>query len=228
MNKSTADRMVTAFNSPHLFATSLLLLLIDLFDNEVINWDIITIRHELKDELGITLPEVNDHKVQAILTVLCSDSFMHDPLAFSAVARAFCNEPINVDLNTPLDPDLAAWCLTEAAMLGVDDLQNGLSEDVRRFLGATLTYAGLYQKPQCMSQAIMPGPEAGESSASSIDPDIQSAFIKKNQEDKADLDSHVRARTRSLLDQITRLPLQGRHNDSWAKLYSKLTKALAA
>ncbi len=228
MEKTLASRLAGAFNSPHMFATSLLLLLVDMFGQEVINWDIYTIRQELRDELNTTIPEITDQKIQAILSMLCSDDVLHDPLIFSSTARVLCNEPPLVDIVAPLDPDIAAWCLAEAAFLGVDDIQNGLSDSLKRYLGACLTYAGIHQVPRCMSQAILPDTDADPAEASTIDPDIQSAYIKRNQNETQDLDAFVNTRARQLIDQITRLPLQNRDNDSWAKFYSRINKALAA
>lgn len=228
MDKTATSRLCQALTSPHLFATSLLLILVDVFGLEVLNWDITTIHMELRDELNVTIPKVNDQKIQAALTAMNSDSVVHDPLAFSAVARAFCNMPVNEGLNTPLDPDLAAWCITELALLGVDDLKDGLSEDVRRYIGACLSYAGIHRLPRCLPQAILPETEADPAEASSLDPQIQSAFIRKNQEDAAGIDGYVSGRTHELLDQITRLPLSDRNNKSWAELYTKLKRSLAA
>lgn len=215
---------------PDLLGTSLLALLVDHYDTEFLGWEFETLRQELLEDFGITMPEVNEQKVQALMTVLTSDAFFRDPVVFHHVACALCNEPVDLENFSPTEPDLAAWAAFEAVSIAGRE-HPPFGEEVRRWLGVMLAEHGIHHKPKTLGFALFPNEDPGKpaedgglSTTPLDDPELFAGMYRRSQDEAGELDGFVQQRFNLLMTQLSQLPLKHRDGESWQKLVKKLSR----
>ena len=89
----------------------------------------------IHDRLGIWIPEANENKINAMLTLLSGDGFYEDPVVFSAVANSLSTGDLGEAVNGVFEPPTAAeavWAIYEAGLLEEED--RDFDEPVIRFL----------------------------------------------------------------------------------------------
>jgi hypothetical protein len=234
------ERIAAAWMRPDLYGTSLLALLLDQWGTEALEWDPETIRRELADEFGVSLPPAAEQKLQAVLTILNSDGFYRDVMVFQHVCRALCGQESDFQQFEPLEPHEAAWGVFEASLLQDPESVPQLDEQVCRYVGLILSEHGLHQKPRSLKFALFPKEEAknhadqasGESGPAGADdlvgsdPAIFQAFYRRNAEDTKSIDDLVRSNFQVLLGQLDKLPLNERDHQGWAGLRNRATQYL--
>jgi hypothetical protein len=169
------------FESTETFATSLLLLILDQYGTEALEWDPQTLTLELESDFSKKIPAENLDKINAVITAITTDQFYRDPIMFGHICDALNNQPVNFSYMPCPQPEEMAWALTEMAMLEGDKLAE-FSKDVRRYMGVVLENFGLYHPPDVLKIADYPK-EALDNLDGNLgdDADIYSGFFRRNQ-----------------------------------------------
>lgn len=204
--------IAAVFNSDDSFATCLVTGLIDQYGAESLNWDMATIRLELKDDLKVDLSPINSDKLQAILTALTTDHFFNTPFIFGHICEALDGVATDFEYLPDPSPEQAAWGITEVALVWGKERPE-FDPTVRRYLGAILDTHGLYHPPDVLKLADYPSHVDSGNLAG--DPDLHEEHTRRNQQDAADITAHIKLRMKALISQLDRLPLKNRDAESW-------------
>lgn len=209
------------FSNPDSFATSLLMMSIDRWGFEFLDWDPTTIISEVGEAFGEDWPQINQDKLLAICTTLTSDSFYTDPLAFYHICCALNNIPVNWNsIADELAPDQMAWAVLETGMLDVDEENKTppFSDTVAAFVGLALHERGFYDPPKILNFAAMPrsGGSAGN--------DILRARLERDRVAQEELAVELSDRIKAMREELSQLPLSTRSNDEDRDYISELFK----
>ncbi len=187
--------------------TPLLLLFLDSFGFEALQWESEVIAQELDDISDGSVPETNKDKVNALVVALTTDRFHNDEQAFSAVCNALGGEDKPV-VFTSFDPphvDEMAWTIWETALYDPPTDENPLSdrfgERVKTFIQTILEERGFMVAPSPLDFI-----ELTDSSVPGEEDLVQEVW--NVQQENADLvTGYVKHRMQEMLKQVSRLDL---------------------
>jgi hypothetical protein len=128
---------------PDTFATTLHAIAVnaygfeDLYGSEELEpLDPLELYADLEADFHIELPEENQNKLQAIITLMTTDAFYEDPLAFISIAHAFSDGDLG-DLITgafePITLPQGMWAVFEAD-LNRGDNHPGIANSIQQLL----------------------------------------------------------------------------------------------
>lgn len=211
-----------ALGDPDSFASILLVILVDSFGMESLNWHPSTIRQELEEEFALQLPKGASDRLMAAITVVTTDLFYTDLPAFVQVCNVLAGSEFN-----PAAPDIAdvmecAWGIAEGMLLDPPELPDLFTDDIRRYLGAVLDHEGYLFTPKILSPAIRE--ETRDTLYSwSDDPEFFKSIHQNQQTTANEVDQTVTALLGELVQSLVRLPLQ---TVSGAELQKRLAAGL--
>lgn len=200
------------------FATTLLILLLDNYGTELLDWHPLTIWMELYEDFGVTPSRTTQDKILAAITAITSDTFFRDPLAFIHITDALSGEGVDFEQLLPPDPEAIAWAITEVlAMNGHPGVE--FTAEIRRLIGVALQENGVYTPPDVLKLADYPK-ETTDNISQNVDPDpaMYAAHYRRGQESSDQITQHVKSRLNALVAELDRVPLQNRDKASWKAL----------
>jgi hypothetical protein len=203
------------------YATTLLLLAVDRFGLDCLNWTGQVLCGTLEDELGCRLPRENRDKLQALATALSSDQFYRDPVVFAHVAAALNNDVVDFDMMPDIDPDQAAWAITEVVLSEGPDHPE-FEPAVRDYLGQVLVSHGVHFPPDVLRIANYPeGFEQQVTDSIGDDPGAYSGYYRRGKEGSSEIVALLRERLGHLIAQVDHLPLIHRDAERWRSFMTR-------
>lgn len=204
----------------YAFATTLLVICGFLFGAEFLEWDPATLRMELYDVLGVSVPDEVMAKLQAGTTALTVDAVFDDAAVFHSVATALYD--LDADTSDDWDnPDVEelAWAFTEIMLIRGEAEQPPISSDVALYTGIALRNQGFTKPPKQLYWAEMPTTSdtgnadttAGDSY--SDDPLMYQSQFGGEQDKVAEVEKFIDELFQKLLQQLHALPL----GENWLK-----------
>lgn len=118
------------------FATTLMVLCIDLYGDDVFTDDPVVLFKNLEEDLGGKLSEANEQKLQAAITCITTDLFQTNPQMFNKLCLALNTGDIGdeeSDDSDDLDACKLLWSLTEVGLLTdqtYEQLEESMSDSV--------------------------------------------------------------------------------------------------
>jgi hypothetical protein len=219
-----ATRAAVFFQSDETFATSLLVLVLDEFGTDVLNWEGTTLSMEIRDTYGVEMSQTVADKLQAAIGLMVTDQFERDALSFGHVCESLAGKPVDFLFVPQPEPDEIAWAITEWSLLSGSQVDQ-LGPDVKRFVGAVLADAGIYLPPPLLQFADYP-PENGDREETLRDePDAYQSFVSANRSAHEAIESSVRQSLDLLIAELDRLPLRNRDTESWKSFMDRYRKA---
>lgn len=140
------------------FATTLLAIVLDEYGTEALGWAPETIKMELEEDFGITLPVGAMSKLVAGISVLTSNEFYRRLPVFIQICNALSGEELS-DQFDKADAEDCAWGLTEALLLSPPEEDDPFSHEIRAYLGAVVDEEGLINPPDLLKLAISNMPQ---------------------------------------------------------------------
>ena len=203
---SRKQRFAELLGSPETFATTLLVLAIDEYTNDVLDWSPQTIRLELHDDFGPMLDE-NADKLFAAISVLTSDDFFRRPGRFVSLVNAITGSGMSVGAFDPATSRECAWAITEAILLAPpDNPEDIFADEIRHYVGLTLAADGIVTPPDILRLAVMPA--KADYGSFSTDPAMFAAEFQGQQSESAEIEEMVKANLQALISELASLPLQ--------------------
>lgn len=205
------------------YGTTLLAILLDEYGTEMFEWEPETIRMEVQDKFGATLPQLNDDKIWSLITALTTNQFYVSLEIFTAVCDSLSNDQHDFGLWTPNTPFELAWGVTEVLLNDPfdDEHPNGeFSNEIERYTGLILTENGILEPPKMLGFAAYDSdnPVLDLDTAFIDDPDMFHAAWNKQQSDRLDIEANVQMRLQDLIREVASLPLQNARKDVMQKL----------
>ena len=227
MNYTDKAKIRAVLNDPDTCATTILVLLTDLFGTaEFVNWEPETIHVEVSDLLSAgwsKLPKVVRDRADAVVATVATNNAYVSLESFIPVVNAFAGGGVDFSTFDPATIEESALALVELNMLDDDGGKNNrekFSGDIRKYLGVRAEYEGLPRQPGILKWAD--APKVAEQDTA--DADMFAASWRDDQDRLNQIETKVRERRFLIAQQIQALPLTRRDEESWGAFYAKTTK----
>jgi hypothetical protein len=193
------------------FATTLLVVFLDEYTTEGLEWDPATIQMELEHDNGIDLPAENFDRLMTAIHILTDDNFFNRTSDFVRDCVTLSGHHVDeASLILPDSSDLA-WGITEALLISPpeDDNEEPFSAEICGLIGEVLDQEGILTPPDVL--------KIGARSKNSYqqvvgeyadDPEMFSAINKTEQGKSDDISQVLRERMHGLLQQLSEVPLK--------------------
>jgi hypothetical protein len=200
---------------PNSFGTCLLALFLDSYGTEAFEWEPETIRLQLKDDFGATLPLMNHDKLWGLIVAMTTNQFQLSQEIFAETCRALNGDEADFGVFSPADPEDLAWGVAEVVYNDPPDPALGnaeFSHEVARYTGLVLYNNGILEPPKFLQFAEYPreNPVLDLETAFVDDPDMFEAARQKQVTAKVGLEAYVQERMKQLWQQLQELPLLNR------------------
>lgn len=221
-------KLADYLKDPGIFATSLLVGLLDEFGTEMFEWDPDTLRLEIKSEYGADIPQSNMDKIQALTMVLTTDLFYRNLEAFMHVANSLGHNGADFQAYDPPDVQEMAWALAETALVDPPDKGTSFGPEIVLYMREKLKAEGFSKAPRILA------PFCGELVR---DEDVNGAFADdevmyhgywEGQQRKAlAVDSFLQEGLQRIMAEIAALPLRTANQQAIRDVKARVDKAVA-
>lgn len=149
------------------FGTTLLIVALDLFETECLDWSPLTLTAELEAETGVAIPGVNIDKVCEAIRLLTTNEFFVALPDFIRACNVLSNKSNIPELTDPVaEPAEVAWGVCEAVLLTpLDPKEVNFSTDVSKYTGMLLDEYGFGRTPSMLSFADRQEPDVSQPDA---------------------------------------------------------------
>jgi hypothetical protein len=202
--------LAAALQDPDLFASSALLILVDQFGTEAMDWEPETLNTELADKFGIEPSRALMDKLNAALALLTTELFYKSLEAFTTVCMALSSGVVSSRTFNMADLDDVMWGVTEARLLEGKEVFDAAdwSHDIARYVGVLLSQEGIARPPKILNFAEQDPREVEERDLIlAADLMMAEAYWRRNDEAAGELEQVAMAKLDQLFQQVESLPL---------------------
>lgn len=196
---------------PDLFTSSAVIILVDNFGMDCINWEPETLYAEIHDRFGIKpTPSLAD-KVNGGCAFLASDLYHKSLEAFLACNKVFNFKMVNERVLPYNSLDDVMWGVTEGRLLeGPEDFAKaGFSHDIAGYVARILSVEGITKPPESLSFAEFDPSEVDmRDAALAGDVIAAEAYWQRQDGQSRQLSQYANARMEALKAQLNALPLK--------------------
>ena len=216
-------RLKQVFENSENHATTLLVAAVDMYGTELFTWAPETIGIELKEDVGATLPPDNLDKLMAAVSIVTSNEFYKDLTKFIQLCNVLSGDEFDPEVFEPADSAEMAWGMTEAMLLSPPEEEEPFSDEIRFYMGHTLSEEGILTPPDVLGIAIMEN-AADPLNDLSDDPAMYEAFYANQQSKSQEITEMVKEQISVLMAQLEALPLaEGSTEDMLKKLKNNMS-----
>jgi hypothetical protein len=199
----------TILQEPGTYATSALLLLVDAFDVEMMEWDPVTLSMEIAANFGFEPSQGLLDRVNAASSLYTSNLFHLSLETFSAVCNSLNFGTVTSEMFLPADLDDILWGVTEAKVMTGDMFDDTpFSHNIARYVGALLSDEGIRRPPSVLEFAEYPDHEVDEMTGLEDDPEAFELYWQTQDEERGSLEQINHMKVMALFQQIAGLPLK--------------------
>jgi hypothetical protein len=211
------------FRGTHSFATSLVVLMVDHFGTEWLEWTPLTIRMEIRDDFKVQPTQMNFDLLMAGVSLLTQDSFYWSLPDFNDLCNILSGEPMHPGLLDPADAASCAWGITEALLLSPpDDLNDSFSEEIQAYIGHALKQEGIVTPPDILKIGRFDRKIVQKIRTDfQDDPEMFAGIYKAEQAKTEEINNFVKSRLRDLVGQLQTLPIKSGSVERVAELMLK-------
>jgi hypothetical protein len=218
------------WRDPESFATTLLILFIDKYGTEALDWDPLTIQSEVEQDFAVKLSRPIFDRLMAGISVLATDAFFTSLPDFINLCNVLSGDTFDPTVFDPADAGECAWGMTEALMLSPpdDDDEEPFSSEIVDYLSEVIRSEGILTPPDILRLGLKA--DAAELVESirysySDDPEMFNGIFDMEKSKTDDINLLVKARLTSLVKQIEALPLEnGDSSEAVKKLLASLPR----
>ena len=192
------------------FATTLLVMFIDTYGTEGLDWHPATIRHEINDDFRIKLPQENFDRLMAAIGLLKNNSFYTSLPSFITTCNILDGDTYDPRAWDPADSMEMAWGITEALLIQPPDEGDDepFSAEIRGYIGAVLDEEGITDPPDVLKIALREEINRDVPGQFSDDPDMFAAITRLDTDKTMAVQNGVRTRLQLLSRQLEAIPLR--------------------
>lgn len=212
-SKVITRRYLTDANTSSI---ALLLILVDTFGYEALEWDPETIRLELQREFYAVIHPPILNKLMAAITIVTTNYFQKSLLKFNEICNVLSGDEISYGEFEPADPVEILIGLTEATILwpvGQDE-EEQFSDEIKSFIAEILNESGGYTPVGVLASVLDPSVFDEVASSWADDPDMFSTIYKARRERVEDLQYAHKSYLHSLYKQLSELPISQGSKDA--------------
>jgi len=211
------------------FATEMVMILIDSYGTEFLNWLPETVKREIQEDFRLIPPKSCMDKIHALTSILTSNIFMQSVKSFIHICNALsAPPPVNFVVFDPADSEECAWGILEAAINTMppgsridSDLQINIvrgpmeervfempfSDEIRGYVSHVFTRQGILYPPGFLKEVaiyVQPDDEPGALSEET-DPVIGGAIMQMKYEESQELKKSLVEKLADLNARVERL-----------------------
>jgi hypothetical protein len=197
------------WKSPKTFASVLLIVFLDRFGVEALDWDPATISIEIEEEFGVDLPQATLDKLIVAINILTSDRFYRSLPDFIIFCNVLSGDTYRPDMFDPADSVEIAWGITEGLLIAPpeEQEQEPFNEEIRAYIGAVLDAEGIINAPDILKIALRRANVSNAADEFSDDPDMFNAIYDVEAGKSADINGEIKERAIMLAEQLSALQL---------------------
>ncbi len=207
------------------FATPLVLIALDCFGTEALEWTPETIKHELEDTFSIQVPDVNLDKIMAAVMILTTNYFYQDIRSFIHICNVLAGNDFDPTEFDPADPFEMMLAINEAFLLWPPSADSGpdeqFSEEIQEYIRQVLNAEGVLKPIDVFRVAMREDRSSQVAEDYADDPEMFAAVYQTQQDKVGELGTAYLEAMQELTDQLEDLVLQ---NGSTAELVARLKK----
>jgi len=198
------------FSRPDIHGSCLLLMAVDSWGLECLEWEPETITTAVRDEFDANLDALNYDKLQAAISIVGSNLYHKSIGAFCAINKALSFKPVNSSEFNVCTLDDVLWGTTEAKLLeGSEEfVTQGFTHDISRYVGQLLEAEGIHNPPSNLQFAEYDERMAEEVTASEFrDPVAWKMVMQREEEETEQMNQFMGINLMRLFKQLKVLPL---------------------
>ena len=204
-----------------MFAMNLLLMFIDSYGVEGLQWLPETIEMEIAADFHVDIDDASFERLLTAIAILTTDTFTTSLPDFARSCVVLSGNSVSADVMSLPDSEDIAWGITEALLISPPEQDNVFNEEIVGFIGATLDNEGILTPPDVLKIAQRPELRDQVSYDFSDDPEMFEAIWQTEKSKSGDIDTFVRSRMESLLEQMRELPLANGKTEFVKKVLAK-------
>lgn len=205
------ESVAEKFRDPALFCSSVLILLIDTFGTEVIEWEPESIYAELEDRFKLHITRQLADKINAATALLSSNLYHKSLEAFTTINTAFNFKTVdNREFNFCTLEDVM-WGATEARLLEGPDAfdKEGFTHEIGGYTGELLSVEGITKPPTILRFAEFDPAELDQRDlALAGDVVTAEAYWSRQEEENKKLEDLAARNMDALIKEVSTLPLK--------------------
>ena len=203
------------------YATTLVVLVVDLYGTEALQWTAETLKMELEQDFHVTLQRNVLDRLMAGILLVTSDAFFKDAKVFVDLCNVLSGAELDPTTFDPADAEEIAWGISEALLLNPPDEDEPFTIEIRKYIGYVLNEEGISSPPDVLRIALRKDAGNRVLSEYGSDPELWDA-IRSTESAKADaINQTVRMNLQALQSQLSRLQLE---NGSVENLLQRLVQ----
>jgi len=208
--------------------TTLLIMVLDSYGQEVFDMDPQAFRQEIEEGFGLSdIPAISTDKVWALWSSLTTDLVHMDVSTFMNTANLLSGTPMSYDVFDIADVYECAWAITELTMLDSSTPER-LGPDVRRYIGEVCKEQGLYRPPPVLAKVadMGPGDFAANVESHADTQEAMQMMIQNQLTFQADVKAYVDRRTAKMMLELNNTPLVNKDTGTWNKFVQNFANGL--
>lgn len=220
------EKVRTILADPTSFASTLTILVADLYTFDVFEWTPSTVRVEIRDDFGIEMPSANFDRLMTGFNLITSNGFYVSLPDFNDFCRVLSGESSGHEGWAPADCLDVAWGITEAVLLSPpEDMEKPFSEEIVGFISEVVKSEGIITPPDILGIGGIDHELVGRiNNDFGDDPDMFGGIWDMEKSKTDDINNAVKYRLKELAHQIEALPLS---NGSADQIIDKMRRNLA-
>ena len=202
-NRTYIQQLLTG---PETYATTLLVLALDHYGPEMLEWHPQTLQLEFADDFGVQLPQQNLHKLMAAITILTTDRFERSLPSFIWLCNVLADDTLDPTVFDIATAEEMAWGITEALLINPPESEQHFSDEIRWYIGFMLDEEGVVDPPDVLRLALRqrltdPLDDFVD------DPEMYAALYTSQQAKSQEIETMLREQLTQLIKQLESLPL---------------------
>jgi hypothetical protein len=224
-SRPNANAVLRAFlGSDETYATVLLLILLDTYGQEALEWSPATIRMQLEEDFAVELPDGNLDKIMAAVTIVTTNYFYQDPVRFVELCNILSGDDAEHDEFDPADVSEILWGISESFLLWPPEEADAsydtkFSAEILEYIRQTLTEEGFLKAPDIMGVSGLDETSFVRDTWSD-DPEMYQAIYELHQYKMKDMKFFLHSNFQDLHQQLKALPMEEGNKESLMKRIS--------
>ena len=199
---------IDRLSDPSLHVSSAVLIILDMYGMEALQWEPETIYSEL-ESAGVRVTAMLADKINAGISAINSDIYFKSVEAFTSINSVIGGKLISGHSFNAADlDDIVKGCTEVRLLLGKDIYdKSGYSHEVAIYAGSLLSMQGITRPPSILAFAEFDPGELDRMDATlSGDPIGMEAYMGRQDAEKAQLEKDARNHMASVINQIAEIP----------------------
>lgn len=202
--------------SEESFATPLLLLVVDRYGLEVLQWAPETIRLELEADYQLRLPKITIDKIMAAITLVTTNFFYKDVTRFIELCNILSGDDFQPDEFEPADSEEILMAVIEAMLLWPPDddpEDTEFSAEIREYMSQVLGEEGIVKPFDVLRLALDSDQSSFVDTEYADDPEMYSAIYSTQQSKTDNMKASLKENINALIQQLKLLQLANGNTD---------------